>query len=422
MERSMSKSQMLKLKEGFEILKNDQNRNIKYKWKFVYLKPIYERLLQILEEQNENESSQNVNEQSYEKEMGRLLGGFVDQFSFMNSLKKLENFCKESKNRFVETKRELENEQLQQDLNLSNFINPTNDNAEIPLVKACKWNDEILVSILLNLGANVKLFSMNDSTPINWACSKNSTKIIQMLIAKDSTLLDGIGNGYTPLHEACFSHKLKAVMVLIENGANLKAEFIGWTPLNIAARYGDIEIFKILVESDPSLVEGAHGSSVLHEACGKYKCDERYLTKEKLSNKVKMINYLIKQGVSINSNYGYYKDTPLTTATKDGFLDAVKTLKVLKANCWIKNDEYVSGYSWSKDIKLGKTPNNIAEEKISKLKNILKNNSFNSKEDLKAAESDLKVYSAISLVLKEWNNQPYYISQVLGQDIYDESE
>lgn len=164
-----------------------------------------------------------------------------------------------------------------------------NDEQETPLMIACQHGEPLLAMKLIRHGANIRAIDQHGWTPLHWAAAAGDggAPIIPQLIANgaeleakteslkktplhiaaraeydssdtiEQLLLAGAdkdaGAGYypfeTPLLEAVQGHNKACVASLLKFGANIEANDFetGRRPLHIAAKHGQLEIVKMLL-------------------------------------------------------------------------------------------------------------------------------------------------------------------------------
>ena len=126
-------------------------------------------------------------------------------------------------------------------------------NGITPLHEACYSGNLDLVRFLIRDMKCDSCCQDNDgNTPLHFAARSlnDSTPIIRELTEQNGTLLEGLNNRrQTPLHVAVECWRLEIVKFLSKLGCNLVASDIdGNTPLHLAAKQGELNIVKELVE------------------------------------------------------------------------------------------------------------------------------------------------------------------------------
>jgi ankyrin repeat protein len=151
-----------------------------------------------------------------------------------------------------------------------------------------------VVRLLLDRSALIDKPDMDDYIPIHFAVNR------EHLTEKEN-----------PMNEK----QMDIAKLLIERGADLnKTNNSRDSPLDIAARNGDLEMVKLLVEN---------GANIEKE----YQRDDQPLHKASLNGHLDVVKYLIGEGAKINdpSNEGLFV-SPLHEAVKGGHFDVVKYL------------------------------------------------------------------------------------------------
>ena len=151
-----------------------------------------------------------------------------------------------------------------------------------------------VVRLLLDSGALIDKPDMDDYRPIHFAVNR------EHLTEKEN-----------PMNEK----QMDIAKLLIERGADLnKITNSGDSPLDLAARNGDLEMVKLLVEN---------GANIEKE----YQRAHQPLHKASLNGHLEVVKYLIGKGAKINdpSNEGLFV-SPLHEAVKGGHFNVVEYL------------------------------------------------------------------------------------------------
>jgi ankyrin repeat protein len=85
---------------------------------------------------------------------------------------------------------------------------------------AARTNDEHVVELLINAGADLNALNMHQGTPLHNASRDGSAEIVQMLLIAGAKVTDKNEWGDTPLHLAVREKKLDVVRILIRAGAD----------------------------------------------------------------------------------------------------------------------------------------------------------------------------------------------------------
>lgn len=135
-------------------------------------------------------------------------------------------------------------------LQLTNGIHINND-AYIPLMRACRDGNTGIVQTLLNYGANVNLQNIYDNTTLIMVASEfNCIKIVELLLENDANVNAQDQSGWTALMHAAFNGNAKIVQMLLNNGANIDlSNNYGDTALALAINNGRQQIIELLVQA-----------------------------------------------------------------------------------------------------------------------------------------------------------------------------
>lgn len=154
-----------------------------------------------------------------------------------------------------------------------------------PLMHACRAGEQLLATKLIHHGANVRAVRPNGITSLHNAAYYGRAEMIPLLIANGAELEAAEDDfNYTPLHSAANGpsdsadtveqlllagadkeartkplltplllavlwHNKACVASLLKSGANIETKDLdGWRPLHLAARDGQLEIVKVLLD------------------------------------------------------------------------------------------------------------------------------------------------------------------------------
>lgn len=122
-----------------------------------------------------------------------------------------------------------------------------------------------------------------------------------------------------PLHDAARSGDVEATKQLLDNGAALaEPDEAGEPPLLIAALAGKTEIVALLLESGADLnVRNKGGLTALHAAA--------------YGGNIEVVKLLVSKGASVNDTANLYKMSPLHAAAEEGHAEVVAFLLANKA-------------------------------------------------------------------------------------------
>ncbi|UZJ52410.1 hypothetical protein CBS101457_001730 [Exobasidium rhododendri] len=140
-------------------------------------------------------------------------------------------------------------------------------------------------------GYNLSTFSLanipnpaNGLVPIHYAAREGRVEILKWLVEEAGALVEMEDReGETALHKASLAGKLPALTYLLSSGAEANCvDADGWTPLHNACSRGYLDIVKVLVEKNASLinVKGGRGgwTSLMSAASHGFLPIVRYLT------------------------------------------------------------------------------------------------------------------------------------------------
>ncbi|XP_008216264.1 putative ankyrin repeat protein RF_0381 isoform X1 [Nasonia vitripennis] len=172
-------------------------------------------------------------------------------------------------------------------------VEARNDDGKTPLYLAVKFERVDLVCYLLSRGANVNVFTKNQSTPLYSALINCNEELVQILL--DSKASTDVRNKYC--EEPLFfvlrvvdkgESRLGFARLLIDNGVNLQnRDRHGSTPLHIAVQNRDEEMATLLID------RGCHIDT-------KNPFDMSPLTLAVCMNMVSMARLLLKRGANVN--------------------------------------------------------------------------------------------------------------------------
>ena len=238
-----------------------------------------------------------------------------------------------------------------------------------PLVAACKYGRENIVSILLGSGADPNLSGgFYRGCPLAVAIKEKNKGIVRLLletrdidvnntrsISDRARKAGKTGRDESVLYIAAESSSLEIVNALLESGAdaNIQGGY-EWTPLQVACSRGSVDIVDILLEYGANArISGGHSGSPLQAACAcpslqivkllvGVPVDVNYVGKKlaasymlnisdhrlgdgnvsalylaSAARDLEMVELLIKHGASMKI-YGGRCDNPLQLASKNG--------------------------------------------------------------------------------------------------------
>lgn len=146
-------------------------------------------------------------------------------------------------------------------------VNARSSNGFTPLYMAAQENHDACIRYLLSNGADPTLATEDGFTPLAVAMQQGHEGVVALLLEAG----DGRGKIKLPaLHIAAKKDDVKSASMLLENG-NCQPDTVsksGFTPLHIAAHYGNCAIAKILIQKGADVnYKAKHNITPLHVAC-----------------------------------------------------------------------------------------------------------------------------------------------------------
>ncbi|KAL8948938.1 MAG: hypothetical protein Q9222_004914 [Ikaeria aurantiellina] len=208
------------------------------------------------------------------------------------------------------------------------------ENQRDSLLSAVRQEDDLLLELAIEEGANVNAKGADGNTPLHLAAMMGNPEIVQLLIDhKANVNIKAAPRGdagkrkfegsRTPLHWACYEGHEDIVRLLIENGADIDAKnYTNRTPLQEAIMRHRTGIAKLLLEKGASIdTHDDEGWTPLHQAAN--------------SGNVVIIGILLDKGCDIEARtfdstiWGWNRfrqATPLFLASGEGHESAVNIL------------------------------------------------------------------------------------------------
>ena len=214
---------------------------------------------------------------------------------------------------------------LNRDLLLALFLEKDeNDNTLIHKVVKSKVNEQKIMKILLEYGANPNLKDVSGQTPLHLAIVDDKIEIVKLLLEYlvDYNLKDNLGN--TPLILAIKKNRIEIVELLLQYGADLNLkDDEGRSPLYLAIMDNNLKMVELLLKygANPNLKDDL-GDTLLHIAVQE--------------NNFEIIKLLIGYGADpdLKNIFGI---TPLGLASKKGHKKIAWFLRFKKIIKFFKN-------------------------------------------------------------------------------------
>jgi len=205
------------------------------------------------------------------------------------------------------------------------------------------------VKQLIEEGADVNVKYRRGTTVLHLASGAGRMDMVELLISKGATINTPDEKGWTPLHEAADKSHVDIVKFLMAEGAE-------FSPIHMAAYFGELDKIKSLVAKDVNVNEkDTAGFTPLHSAvCGK---------------QIKTTDFLLSNGADANAkdNWGW---TPLIWAIWNHDLNTIKLLVDKGAKADVPDEQGFTPLTWAtweqnKDIVkviISKEPNINTED------------------------------------------------------------
>ncbi|GAA47164.1 ankyrin [Clonorchis sinensis] len=199
-------------------------------------------------------------------------------------------------------------------------VNCQSQNGFTPLYMAAQENHVEVVNLLLNNSANPALSTEDGFSPLAVALQQGHERIVAVLLERDSR-----GKTRLPaLHIAAKKNDIHSATLLLNNPeVNVDhASTSGFTPLHIAAHYGNSGIAKLLLQRGANVNYAAKNSITPLHIASKW-------------GKNEVVEQLLKSGAEIDART---RDglSPLHCAARSGHKDVVETLLKAGANVSLK--------------------------------------------------------------------------------------
>jgi len=129
-------------------------------------------------------------------------------------------------------------------------INATEPDGTTALLWAAHWDDVEMAGLLIGAGANVNAANENGVTPLSLACTNRSPAMVGKLLAAKANPNAVQWSGETPLMTAAGTGNVEVIKLLLAHGANVNAKEPrrGQTALMWAIAYKHPEAARVLIE------------------------------------------------------------------------------------------------------------------------------------------------------------------------------
>jgi ankyrin repeat protein len=148
-------------------------------------------------------------------------------------------------------------------------VNARSSSGQTALQSAAMNGHKDVAELLLTHGAEINAPDNCGITPLHWAAGNGHKDLVELLLAHGAEVNAKTKNGYTPLQSAELYHHDDVAELLHQHGGQESdrqvvkdaipgtfAPPVGAAPLLAAARAGDTEKVKALLQSDPTLALG----------------------------------------------------------------------------------------------------------------------------------------------------------------------
>lgn len=214
---------------------------------------------------------------------------------------------------------------------------------------------------------------------IKIAASYGSEKTAKLLIEKDVLNQKTELEKKELLNSAVIGKNVYLIKYLIKNGLNVNELFNEECPISIAARYGNYDVIKVLIENGADInTIDKMGDSPLTNVLKRYSFNRLTLLNDYFKGMKQIALYMIEKGADINfeNKMAYYSDnTPLLLASKSGDIELVSLLISKGAQL---NSKPLNSFSKPDFLKLVQAGNLQAVEFFIKAGYRLKGDNINS--------------------------------------------
>ncbi len=210
-----------------------------------------------------------------------------------------------------------------------------------PLIWAAHNGDAETGKLLIAAGANVKATNRYGINALHEAATLGDLAMMEALLKAGADPNAAYGAGETPLMLAARTGNLNAVKLLIDRGANVNGadEFKGYTPLMFAATENQAEVAKLLIEHGANVnarsrrfefgsLKEAAGGALMERAEGGM-TPLQYAARE---GNIETGQVLLAAGADVNAAEPQHNFTSMLIAIYNGKYDFVSVLMEHDAN------------------------------------------------------------------------------------------
>ncbi|KAF5405976.1 Ankyrin: unc [Paragonimus heterotremus] len=205
-------------------------------------------------------------------------------------------------------------------------VNCQSQNGFTPLYMAAQENHVDVINLLLDNASNPALSTEDGFTPLAVALQQGHDRVVAVLLERDSR-----GKTRLPaLHIAAKKNDVHSATLLLSNKdvSVDHASASGFTPLHIAAHYGNVNITKLLIERGANVNYNAKNAITPLHVAAKW-------------GKPEVVRELLKAGAEIDART---RDglSPLHCAARSGHAEVVRILLNAGANASLKTKNDLS--------------------------------------------------------------------------------
>jgi ankyrin repeat protein len=121
------------------------------------------------------------------------------------------------------------------------------DGDSTPLIIAASNDQPVVVSLLIQLGANVNARDKGEYAPLHWAAFYGHATVASLLLKNGADIDAQQNTGATPLYLAVIRNKTSMVELLLRHGADTKLRSVDGSPLDVALKKEQNDIIKLLL-------------------------------------------------------------------------------------------------------------------------------------------------------------------------------